>query len=89
MVLDDIRDAINRATSRADEELAERTGKEQVGFDPDVCVGCVHRGEGTLKRCGLCGCPTIENFPLDQRGMVPEGCPRKLEHQRSAGERWD
>lgn len=72
--LDEIKDAIGNA-------VADRTDKRRVGFDPAVCEGCPHRGDGRLRRCGLCGCPTLENFPLDKSGMVPEGCPRMAEHE--------
>lgn len=73
--MDEIRDAIA-------DQVADRTGKVQVGFESSVCEGCPHRGEPPLMRCGLCGCPTIEGFPLDRTGMVPEGCPRIPEHER-------
>lgn len=78
--MDNLRDKIRDAIDRADQEIADRTGKKQTGFDPDVCAGCPHRGGAPLYQCGLCGCPTLANFPLHQRGMVPEGCPRQVEH---------
>lgn len=79
-VTDRIRDALSSTKDTAEDELADATGKKQVGFNPDVCRGCPHRGGGALRRCGLCGCPTLNNYPLDKLGMVPEGCPRMEEH---------
>lgn len=78
-----LRDRIGNAIDSA---LEENTDKEKTGFDPSACEGCPHRGGGALKRCGLCGCPTIEGFPLDKTGMTPRNCPRKEEHARRSGE---
>lgn len=75
---DSLRDSIEEA-------VADKTGKVQRGFDPEVCKGCPHRGDAPLYRCGLCGCPTLEGFPLDRTEMTPVGCPRIPEHERSSG----
>ena len=80
MVFDGIRDKIDDAVDSGGDKLADATGKEQRGFEPSVCNGCPHRGSGALRRCGLCGCPTLPNFPMDQTGMVPKDCPRKRQH---------
>lgn len=62
--------------------LADVTDKNRTGFVPSVCEGCPKRGDGPMKRCGLCGCPTIKNLGLDQAQMTPNGCLRRLEHER-------
>lgn len=80
---DDIKETIDSAVDSATDGVADKTGKKQVGFEPSVCQGCPHRGTAPLYRCGLCGCPTISGAPLDQMGMVPEGCPREVEHERN------
>lgn len=79
---DRIRDIVGEAADRAAGGVADATGKEQVGFEPSVCEGCPQRGDGPLKRCGLCGCPTITNGTLHLSGMVPGDCPRLYEHER-------
>lgn len=66
---------------------------EYTGFDPDVCVGCPLRGDGVCgfcgqedcnhEPCGLCGCPTVSGFPMDQLGAPPEDCRRLEQHRRS------
>lgn len=66
------------------------TGHESGGFDPDVCEGCRHHGEGECgfcgkedcdhDPCGLCTCPTVSNFPMDLTGKPPKDCPRIEEH---------
>lgn len=73
-------DFTDRIRDRVAEGVADRTGKVRGGFDPRVCEGCPYRGDGALKPCQLCGCPTIRNGTLDLSGMTPEGCPRIPEH---------
>lgn len=79
---DNIRDKIDSAVDGATDEVADRTDKRKTGFNADVCEGCPHRGDPPLQKCGLCGCPTLDGFPLDQMQMTPEGCPRAIEHER-------
>jgi hypothetical protein len=62
--------------------VEELTDHPKVGFNPEVCKGCPHRGGGMLKRCGLCGCPTISNMPMDLSGRPPSDCVRLDEHER-------
>lgn len=64
----------------------EKTEKVPGGFDPAVCEGCPHRGDGPLARCDLCGCPTVKNGTLDLSQRTPEGCPREAAHKQG-GER--
>lgn len=77
---DSIRDRIRDTIDGAKDQLADRTGKNQTGMVPEVCQGCPYRGDAPMYRCDLCGCPTLEGFPLQQLGMTPEGCPREREH---------
>lgn len=66
------------------DDLIERlTDHPKVGFDPDVCEGCPERGGGVLKRCGLCGCPTISGMPMDRFGRPPKDCIRIEQHEES------
>lgn len=76
----DISDLADRAKERA----ADLTGKRATGFEASVCAGCPHRGGGRLKRCGLCGCPTVERGTLDVAGMTPAQCPRAARHERES-----
>lgn len=74
-------DFTDRIRDRVADSVADHTDKVSGGMDPRVCEGCPYRGDGALKRCGLCGCPTLPNFPLHQMGVVPTDCPRIPEHQ--------
>jgi hypothetical protein len=65
-----------------DDTVEKLTGHPKVGFDPTVCRGCPERGDGVLKRCGLCGCPTTSNFPMDLTGRPPADCLRVDEHEQ-------
>lgn len=76
------KDRIKDAVDSAADSVADRTEKHRVGFEPSVCQGCPKRGDGPLRACQLCGCPTIRNGTLDMTGMVPDGCPRIREHER-------
>lgn len=76
----------DRIKDNVTDSLAQKTDKVQVGFEPAVCEGCVHRGGPPLRRCELCGCPTLDGFPLDTTGMVPKGCPRIPAHERESSE---
>lgn len=82
-----IKEAIDGAFERGTDKLAEETGKRKTGFDPSVCEGCPERENGPLKKCGLCGCPTLNNLFLDQGQMTPEGCLRPREHEDAAKKR--
>lgn len=64
------------------DRIEDLTGHPKTGFDPDVCEGCPYRGTGVLKRCQLCGCPTINNSPMDLTGRPPEDCIRLDEHRK-------
>lgn len=79
---DDIRDKMGGAKEGATDSVAEATGKEKTGFDPEVCVGCPKRQQGPMKSCGLCGCPTLPGLLLDKLQMTPEDCVRQSEHER-------
>jgi hypothetical protein len=61
--------------------LEQLTGHPRVGFDPDVCEGCPERGGGVMKKCGLCGCPTISNMPMDMLDAPPSDCLRIDQHK--------
>lgn len=62
--------------------IDQTLNKVPGGFDPEVCDGCPEQGDGPLKRCGLCNCPTLRYFLLDMSGRTPEGCLREDEHKR-------
>lgn len=64
--------------------LSNNSGKmpKGYGFNPEVCVGCEYRRtDAKGSPCGLCGCPTLENFPMDLLGMPPEDCIRLERHK--------
>lgn len=71
------------ADDHGNDDFVERlTGHPKVGFTPDVCKGCPERGGGVLRRCGLCGCPTIRGFPMAETGRPPANCRRLNGHER-------
>lgn len=72
----------NEVKDRVSEAVSDVTGHPKVGFDPEVCLGCPQRGDGPLKPCNLCGCPTIEGMIMDRTGRPPGDCVRLEEHRQ-------